>query len=90
MKPIRCFLLNTAILGAMSVPMLLVPSYGQQEIDPTWHDPWAVTTPAAAQSAPIPAKAQAKNLPAKERSKKQVRKQPANAQPQNLAAKLVR
>jgi hypothetical protein len=44
-------LIHAALLGALTVPLLLVPSFAQQEIDPTWHDPWAVTNPAAAPAA---------------------------------------
>jgi len=36
----RIFVLKATLLGAMVVPAL--GAYGQQEIDPTWYDPWAV------------------------------------------------
>lgn len=51
MKLTRNFLLNAILLQALTIPMLLVPSFAQQEIDPTWHDPWAVTTPATTRPA---------------------------------------
>lgn len=35
--------LKSGLLVAMAVPMLMVPAYGQQEVDPTWYDPWAAT-----------------------------------------------
>jgi hypothetical protein len=44
--------LNAVLWGAPATLMLLVPAaYGQQEVDPTWYDPWAaphkvVTQPA--------------------------------------------
>jgi len=34
----RIFLLKSTLLGAMVVPALA--AYGQQEVDPTWYDPW--------------------------------------------------
>src|SRR5271167_2586821 len=40
------------LLGAMLTTMAL-PAYGQQDVDPTWYDPYAVNTPsnpAAAQT----------------------------------------
>ena len=51
MKLTRNLLLNATLLQALTLPMLLAPSFAQQEIDPTWHDPSAVTTPATARSA---------------------------------------
>lgn len=54
MKLSRVIVLKAALLGAMALPMLLVPAYGQQEIDPTWYDPWPAATKTAAQ--PMPAK----------------------------------
>jgi hypothetical protein len=38
-------LVHATLLGAVTLPLLLVPSFAQQEVDPTWHDPWAVTMP---------------------------------------------
>jgi hypothetical protein len=39
-------MINTAILAsAMVFPALQIPCFAQQEVDPTWHDPWAVTAP---------------------------------------------
>jgi hypothetical protein len=49
MKLTKNDLLKTALLQALAVPLLLAPSFAQQEIDPTWHDPWAVTSPTSAQ-----------------------------------------
>jgi hypothetical protein len=80
-------LIHAALLGAVTVPLLLVPSFAQQEIDPTWHDPWAVTTPTPANAAkPVAAHrapAKAANTEATLVHKKQVRQQApmAAAQP---------
>ena len=41
MKHFRKAVLHETLLGAMTVLMLLVPCYGQQETDPSWFDPWA-------------------------------------------------
>ena len=50
MKLTRNLLLSATLLQALTLPLLLAPSFAQQEIDPTWHDPSAVTTPATARS----------------------------------------
>jgi hypothetical protein len=55
MKLSRVIALKATLLGAMALPMLMVPAYGQQEIDPTWYDPWPAATKTAAQ--PTAAKA---------------------------------
>jgi hypothetical protein len=86
MKFNRNFLLNATLLQALTVPMLLIPSYAQQEVDPTWHDPWAITAAAPAQPAqPVVANTQ-KPEPTRARNaaphKKQVVKQEAHATPQ--------
>jgi len=44
---------NMAMIATLFCAMLiafLVPAYGQQEVDPTWYNPW--TPPASAQPAP--------------------------------------
>jgi hypothetical protein len=38
------------VLIAMLFGVLLLPAYGQQEVDPTWYNPWAAPTPAVAHS----------------------------------------
>ena len=38
---------TTILLTAIALPA--VSCFAQQEVAPTWHDPWAVTPPAAAQ-----------------------------------------
>jgi len=35
----KIFLLEAALLAATLVPA--IPAYAQQEVDPTWYDPWA-------------------------------------------------
>jgi len=35
--------------------ILLVPAYGQQEVDPTWYDPWAAPNAAVVQPSQPPA-----------------------------------
>jgi hypothetical protein len=43
MKLSKKIALRAVLLGAMAVPTLLIPAYGQQEMDPTWYDPWPAT-----------------------------------------------
>jgi hypothetical protein len=43
-------LLKAVLLGTMALPMLTILALAQQEVDPTWYDPWADAPKAAAQS----------------------------------------
>ena len=47
----RIFLLRATLLAAMLVPGLGLPVYAQQEVDPTWYDPWATQTKVVVQPA---------------------------------------
>ena len=40
----RIILLKATLLAAMLVPALGLAVYAQQEVDPTWYDPWATQT----------------------------------------------
>jgi hypothetical protein len=44
-----------AMSFAMMFGTFLLPAYGQQEVDPTWYNPWAPPAAAAAQTAQPPA-----------------------------------
>jgi hypothetical protein len=44
-----------AMLSAAIFTILLLPAYGQQEVDPTWYDPWVAPTAAAVHPAQPPA-----------------------------------
>src|SRR5882762_7595957 len=83
MKLFRRFVLNETLLGAMTVLMLLVPSYAQQETDPSWYDPWAKPSPAIARPwqprTPHPMNQQPISSRASGRRKKQARKQAPRA-----------
>lgn len=54
MKPSRLLALVAIIFGAM-VMTSPIPAYGQQEMDPTWYNPWAAPNPAAARTSAPPA-----------------------------------
>ena len=47
MKHYTGSILKAALLAAMAAPTLMPLVHGQQEVDPTWYDPWASTKPAA-------------------------------------------
>ena len=49
MKLCRSLTLTATLFGAM-VTTLLVPAYGQQEVDPTWYNPWVAPNVTAVQS----------------------------------------
>jgi hypothetical protein len=36
----RTLVVNAALLLAIACWMLCVPAYGQQEVDPSWYNPW--------------------------------------------------
>jgi hypothetical protein len=61
------------LLGAM-LTSLALPAFGAQEVDPTWYDPWAVTSPAVVQSAQTAAAVPAHHKAVKSSSKKLVAK----------------
>jgi hypothetical protein len=86
-KLTRNFLLNATLLQALTLPMLLAPSFAQQEIDPTWHDPAAVTTPASAHTAKAATANAKKTDPARSRTlsanKQQASKHESNATTQS-------
>jgi|GEM_PF-3194258 len=46
-RPFNIVTLIASLFGAMCTVWLL-PAYGQQEVDPTWHDPWAAASKAPA------------------------------------------
>lgn len=45
----RGTLLKAVLMGTMALPMT-IPAVAQQEVAPTWYDPWAAAPNAAAQS----------------------------------------
>ena len=45
-SPYRFLAMIAVLFGAM-----VLPAFGQQEVDPTWFDPWAPPSPAVVQSA---------------------------------------
>ena len=46
----RTLTLGLTLLAVLTVSMLLVPqAYGQQEVSPTWYDPWPVSNKVAVQ-----------------------------------------
>lgn len=48
MKFFKKFRRNETLLATLTLLMLLVPAYAQQEMDPTWYNPWAKPSPAVA------------------------------------------
>ena len=62
---------KTLLFAVLALPSLIANAYAQQEVDPTWYDPWATTKPAAAQvktaekKQALKVKAAAKPSPAK-------------------------
>ena len=53
MKFFKKFRLNEALLATLTLLMLLAPAFAQQEMDPTWYDPWAKPSPAVAAHAKL-------------------------------------
>ena len=47
----RIFLLKAALLAAMFLPAFGRPVYAQQEVEPTWYDPWEAQTKVVVQPA---------------------------------------
>lgn len=40
---------KTLLFAVLALPSLIANAYAQQEVDPTWYDPWATTKPTIAQ-----------------------------------------
>jgi hypothetical protein len=51
MKHSKVNILKTLLFAALALPTLLVPAFAQQEVDPSWYDPWATTSKATADQA---------------------------------------
>jgi len=41
---------RTLMFAVLALPCLIGNAYAQQEVDPTWYDPWAAPKPAATQT----------------------------------------
>ena len=50
MQHSRLIAMKAALFAVIALPMLLAPVYAQQEVDPTWYNPW----PDAAKTASKP------------------------------------
>jgi hypothetical protein len=68
---------NETLLAALTLLMLLVPAFAQQETDPTWYDPWAKPSPAVAARATVrkvrPANSRLKSSQAQAARKREIR-----------------
>lgn len=53
MKFFKKFRLNETLLATFTLLMLVAPAVAQQEMDPTWYDPWAKPSPAVAAHAKL-------------------------------------
>jgi len=47
--------LNAVLLTIMALPMLTFSAFAQQEVDPTYYDPWAAPIKVVARAYPKPA-----------------------------------
>lgn len=52
MKLPRMILPKSLLLAALTFPRLLMPAFAQQEVDPSWYDPWATAQKTATPSVP--------------------------------------
>lgn len=43
---------KATLLAAMTAPVLIVPAYCQQDVNPTWYNPWPNAAKPAAKPAP--------------------------------------
>lgn len=46
MTYLRIIAPKTLMFAVLALPSLIANAYAQQEVDPTWYDPWATTKPA--------------------------------------------
>jgi hypothetical protein len=50
---------RTLMFAVLALPCLIANAYAQQEVDPTWYDPWAGPKPVATQTIKTAEKKQA-------------------------------
>lgn len=79
MKIARGMMMKAALLATLALPILTVPAFGQQEVDPTWYNPWPNANKPAAQ--------QEKAKPAASNNDKQARKAKAPSESKTKSAK---
>ncbi len=78
-------LASLAILMGALFTILLLPAYAQQDVAPSWYDPWAAPTTAIAHPAQVPAVVHSSQLPLASHRLQTAEKVPA---PAPRAAKL--
>ena len=54
MRFTKIMMANVVLIGVLATPTLSLSAYGQQEVDPTWYNPWPDAPKPMAK--PIPAK----------------------------------
>ena len=40
MKRSRMITLKAALLASLAAPIFILPAYGQQDVNPSWYNPW--------------------------------------------------
>ena len=89
MKIARSMMMKAALLATLALPTLTVPAFGQQEVDPTWYNPWPANKTAAQQAPAKPPAAkndkQAHKAKAASESKVKSAKHPAAQEPVRTA-----
>jgi len=78
MKLARGMMMKAALLATLALPTLTIPAFGQQEVDPTWYNPWPNANKTAVQQP------QAKPTPHKNDKSSPKVKAEAGAQPKKL------
>lgn len=74
MKLIRRLTANAVLLGAMALSTLVIPAYGQQEVDPTYYPPIPDSATQTSQPATAAKKVELKESPAAHKQEPSKRK----------------
>lgn len=77
--------LRTALLHSLLLTAMFVPAFAQQEMDPTWYDPWANPHATAAPAAKAASPRKLRKASADIRSQGKIKKAAQRREPRDTA-----
>lgn len=77
--------LRTALLHSLWLTAMFVPAFAQQEMDPTWYDPWAKPHATAAPAAKVASPNKLRKASADIRGQSKIKKAAQHREPRDTA-----